>query len=317
MADTVKTQYRASLHPWYVTMEEYLNVLHDHTKTRLMNHSPFWNFMKIFYHGGMKKKDCKKVDEDIRRMINAYNVEQKGFMFGERLRIISVDDVSNIFGVPKEGVMLNAAAHITKPEGNFIINTYFKGDKVTKVMIDDALRVAIHDKKQQKPRDVVCLLTMSIFATFFFCGSGSTLSWKLVETCTDDMTLKNYNWAQIILDYLHQGLSKKKEDKDVALSGCLPLMMYWLGDKTYVGGLNSMNQFYTPTFARWSLPEMHKALVELTNDQLEDMIEAREVDRKPNVVELQSLEDAEIHMEELETPSFGEWVIFTGCRFSY
>ena len=47
------------------------------------------------------------------------------------------------------------------------------------------------------------------------------------------------------------------------------------------------------------------------------MIEAREVDRKPNVVELQSLEDAEIHMEELETPSFGEWVIFTGCRFSY
>ncbi|KAL6199309.1 hypothetical protein ACLB2K_029093 [Fragaria x ananassa] len=250
-------------------------------------------------------------------MINAYNVEQKGFMFGERLRIKSVDDVSNIFGVPKEGVMLNAAGHITKPEGNFIINTYFKGDKVTKVMIDDALRVAIHDKKQQKPRDVVCLLTMSIFATFFFCGSGSTLSWKLVETCTYDMTLKNYNWAQIILDYLHQGLSKKKEDKDVALSGCLPLMMYWLGDKTYVGGLNSMNQFYTPTFARWSLPEMHKALVELTNDQLEDMIEAREVDRKPNVVELQSLEDAEIHMEELETPSFGEWVIFTGCRFSY
>ncbi|KAL6222116.1 hypothetical protein ACLB2K_005508 [Fragaria x ananassa] len=197
-------------------------------------------------------------------MVNAYNVEHKGFMFGERLRIISVDDVSNIFGLPKEGVMLNATTHITKPEGNFIINTYFKGDKVTKVMIDDSLRAAIRDKKQQKPRDVVCLMTMSIFATFIFCGSGSTLSWKLVETCTDDMTLKNYNWAQIILDYHHQGLIKKKEDKDMALSGCLPLML--------------------------------------------DMIEAHEVDRKPDVVELQSLKDGEIHMEELETPSFGEWM---------
>ncbi|KAL6194309.1 hypothetical protein ACLB2K_035393 [Fragaria x ananassa] len=199
MAETIeeernrKTQYRASLHPFYVTMEEFRNELHEYTKTRLMNHSPFWNFMKIFYHGGLKKKDCKKVDEDIKRM---------------------------------EGVMLSATAHITKPEGNFIINTYFKGDKVTKVMIDDALRAAIRDKKQQKPRDV-----------------------------------------------------------------------YWLGDKTYVGGLNIKNQFYTPTFAGWSLPEMHK-----------DMIEARKVDRKPNVVELQSLKDGEIHMEELETPSFGEWM---------
>ncbi|KAL6217331.1 hypothetical protein ACLB2K_010548 [Fragaria x ananassa] len=163
MAETIeeeernrKTQYRASVHPFYVTMEDYRNELHEHTKTRLMNHSPFWYFMKIFYHGGLKKKDCKKVDKDIKKMVNAYNVEQKGFMFGERLRIISVDDVSNIFGVPKEWVMLNAIAHISKPEGNFIINTYFKGDKVTKVMIDDALRAAIRDTKQQRPRDVVC-----------------------------------------------------------------------------------------------------------------------------------------------------------------
>ncbi|XP_024177737.2 protein FAM9A-like [Rosa chinensis] len=155
---------------------------------------------------------------------------------------------------------------------------------------------------------------MSLFVSFLFCTSGSTLSWKLVEICTEWNSWRRYSWATLVLDHLHNGLSKKQEDKDVNLSGCLPLIMYWLAEKTKMGGAIKRNELGSPNFIRWSLVKLHKEMEKLTNEQIEEMFDRKLTDEDLEVAmnDIRGrnrgvASDEELREEDFVTPTFGDW----------
>ncbi|PRQ60973.1 hypothetical protein RchiOBHm_Chr0c19g0500051 [Rosa chinensis] len=191
-----------------------------------LNRTPFWEIIYVFHHGLLKDRECRKVDEDILRMVKTYDVNQKGFLLGERILKITSEDVAICLGMRLEGVTFELNKHHQKPNKNRIIDKYF-GDtkKVTKAMVDSALAESLKDPRNQVSSEVASLIVMSLFVSFLFCTSSSTLSWKLVEIFSDWNSWRRYSWATLVLDHLHNGLSKKQEDKEVNLSGCLPLIM--------------------------------------------------------------------------------------------
>ncbi|KAM5562245.1 neurofilament medium polypeptide-like [Rosa sericea] len=191
-----------------------------------------------------------------------------------------------------------------------MIDKYF-GDakKVTKTMVDSALAESLKDTKNQVPSEVASLIVMNLFVSFLFCTSGSTLSWKLVEIGTEWNSWRRYSWATLVLDHLHNGLSKKQEDKDVNLSGCLPLIM-----KTKMGGAIKRNELGTPNFIRWSLVELHKEMEKLTNEQIEEMFDRKltEEDLEVAMHDMRGrnrgvASDEKLREEDFVTPTFGDW----------
>ncbi|XP_062017675.1 uncharacterized protein LOC133734029 isoform X2 [Rosa rugosa] len=268
-------QYRASLQSFNEKMKTYRKVISPDAIMRLTS-SPFWDIIKVFHLQFLEDSECKKVDEDILRMVRAYDTKKQGFVLDQTVHKITAEDVVTCLGVRLQGVAFPLNKHHQKPKNNGIIDKYFAdAKKVTKVMVDNALKEALKDPKKQVPSDVASLIVMNLFISFLFCTSGYTLSWKLVEVCTDWTSWRQYSWASLILDHLHNGLSKKQQEKDVALSGCLPLIMYWLADKTNIGGAIKRHERATPTFIKWSLVELHKEMVKLTNVQIEKMFDQK------------------------------------------
>ncbi|XP_040366450.1 uncharacterized protein LOC121050475 isoform X2 [Rosa chinensis] len=214
-----------------------------------------------------------------------------------------------------EGVTFELNKHHQKPTKNHIIDKYF-GDakKVTKAMVDSALAESLKDPRNQVASEVASLIVMSLFVSFLFCTSGSTLSWKLVEICTELNSWRRYSWATLVLDHLHNGLCKKQKDKDVNLSGCLPLIMYWLAKKTKMGGAIKKNELGSPNFIRWSLVELHKEMEKLTNEQIEEMFDRKltEEDLEVAMNDIRGrnrgvASDEELREEDFVTPTFGDW----------
>ncbi|XP_040372402.1 neurofilament medium polypeptide-like [Rosa chinensis] len=310
-------QYRASLQSFNEKMKTYKGMISPDVMLRL-NRTPFWEIIFVFYHGLLKDNECRKVDEDIHRMVKTYDVSQKGFLLGERIHKITREDVAICLGMRLEGVTFELNKHHQKPTKNRMIDKYFGGaKKVTKAMIDSALAESLKDPKNQVPSEVASLIVMNLFVSFLFCTSGSTLSWKLVEIGTEWNSWRRYSWATLVLDHLHNGLSKKQEDKDVNLSGCLPLIMYWLAEKTKMGGAIKRNELGSPNFIRWSLIELHKEMEKLTNEQIEEMFDRKLTEedlevamhdirgRNRGVASEESNE--ELREEDFVTPTFGEW----------
>ncbi|XP_024161254.1 uncharacterized protein LOC112168364 isoform X2 [Rosa chinensis] len=268
-------QYRASLQSFNEKMKTYRKVISPDA-IMMLTSSPFWDIIKVFHLQFLEDSECKKVDEDILRMVMAYDTKKQGFVLDQTIHKITAEDVATCLGVRLQGVAFPLNKHHQKPKNNGIIDKYFAdAKKVTKVMVDNALKEALKDPKKQVPIDVASLIVMNLFISFLFCTSGYTLSWKLVEVCTDWTSWRQYSWASLILDHLHNGLSKKQQEKDVALSGCLPLIMYWLADKTNIGGVIKRHERATPTFIKWSLVELHKEMVKLTNVQIEEMFDQK------------------------------------------
>lgn len=328
-------QYRANLIAFHSKMHKYRSVISEDTIMKL-TYSPFWNIIKVFMLEVLTENECRKSEEDITRMVRAYNVEEKGFVFGEKVRRISVEDVARCFGLRNDGIAYDFTKRQGKPEKNAFVDKFFsKSSKVTKLMVEEALEKSLKNPAKQNSTEVSCLIIMYLFITFLFCTSGYTMSWNLVTICTDLRHLRSYSWASMILDHLHLGLKKKTNDKVVALSGCLPLILYWLVDKIDIGGRIERHQTVTePTFMFWSLIEVHKSLVKLTNSELEVMFERKgQKEEVPTVVAatLQEIkdtleqikgnnpdraveaedqhmtEDEDINDEDFETPTFGDW----------
>ena len=91
-------------------------------------------------------------------------------------------------------------------------------------MVEEALEKFLKNQAKQNSTEVSCLIIMYLFINVLFCTYGYTMSWNLVTICMDLRHIRSYSWASMILDHL-LGLKKNNNNKDVALSGYLPLIM--------------------------------------------------------------------------------------------
>ena len=79
----------------------------------------------------------------------SYNVEEKGFVFGEKVRRISVGDVARCFGLRNAGKTFDLTKRQGKPEKNAFIDKFFgKSSKVTKLMVEQSLGKSLKNPKK-------------------------------------------------------------------------------------------------------------------------------------------------------------------------
>lgn len=57
-----------------------------------------------------------------------------------------------------------------------------------------------------------------------FASSGSTLGWSFVKCITDYDTMKKYNWAKGVRDYLLSCLTTSEDGRAHTSSGCVVLI---------------------------------------------------------------------------------------------
>lgn len=79
-------------------------------------------------------------------------------------------------------------------------------------------------KRYGWPMRVTQLLLLHLFTTLLFASSGSTLGWSFVKCITDYDTMKKYNWAKGVRDYLLSCLTTSEDGRAHTSSGCVVLI---------------------------------------------------------------------------------------------
>ncbi|XP_050385153.1 uncharacterized protein LOC126801746 isoform X2 [Argentina anserina] len=279
-----RSEMRSSLHALNAVMFECNKKLAKNDLLEVEKHlarTPFWSIIKKCQL--LTPAQCRKKDSDFQLMIGLYKEEERGFLFPNgSLHRIKEQQVVDILGLNLEGEIYNLSSHSTRPGNNLLIDDCFPNEKSLHVAeVKSALTNALETDPVNHYR-IACLIVMFLFATFLFCETGSGLKWSLVAACTDLEEMSKYSWGKMTLEYLLAQLGKHAKDKDtkdmgtrsetqkVAVSGCMPLVMYWLADQIQIqDAAIAKHKDQTPTFVRWQLNKLH--LDKLTNEQIEGM----------------------------------------------
>jgi hypothetical protein len=113
--------------------------------------------------------------------------------------------------------------------------------------VGSALRTELEDTSNVSPAHVASLLVISLFASFLFSNSVSTITWDFINVACKIKDVNAYNWSLIVLQFLEKGLSKYNKDKPVTLSGCLLLILVSIQNFT------DINNFYSDRLFTWKL----------------------------------------------------------------
>lgn len=190
--------------------------------------TPFWDFISIYDRRLVSKSTAKKSDREIQRLINCYVPKLKKFKFGNKVAEISVSDVAQIFGLqnPKNGLNVPTPLEDSKkPVDNSVGQAFFGNEiRITKSRILDLLDAEVKVKRYGWPMRVTQLLLLHLFTTLLFASSGSTLGWSFVKCITDYDTMKKYNWAKGVRDYLLSCLTTSEDGRAHTSSGCVVLI---------------------------------------------------------------------------------------------
>ncbi|KAL6213656.1 hypothetical protein ACLB2K_013103 [Fragaria x ananassa] len=190
--------------------------------------TPFWDFISIYDKHLVSKSTAKKSDREIQRLIDCYVPKLKKFKFGNKVVEISVYDVEQIFGLqnPKNGINVPTPLEDSKkPVDNSMVQAFFGNEiRITKSRILDLLDAEVKFKRYGWPMRVTQLLLLHLFTTLLFASSGSTLGWSFVKCITDYDTMKKYNWAKGVRDYLLSCLTTSEDGRPHTNSGCVVLI---------------------------------------------------------------------------------------------
>ncbi|KAL6211237.1 hypothetical protein ACLB2K_016464 [Fragaria x ananassa] len=144
----------------------------------------FWEFISIYDRGLVSKSTAKKSDREIQRLINCYVPKLKKFKFGNKLAEISVPDVQQIFG-------------LQNPKNGLNVPTPLEDSK--------------------KPVDNL------VVQDFFHNEVRITKSRILDLRNAEIMTMKKYNWAKGVRDYLLSCMTTSEDGRAHTSSGCVVL----------------------------------------------------------------------------------------------
>lgn len=192
--------------------------------------TPFWKVIQLFVEDKLTFDHITKKDTELTIMLQLYNKQLKAFQFGQRIEKITVDDVSRILGLPKDGKKFVFNKNEKRRDCNVLRQNFGHcGDSITKKVADSSLVIEVEKANPKKTtyndKDAAVLILISFFTSFLFPNTASTLTWDLANACSDLESLNKYNWAAAVLEFLEAGLNKVEANKLVSIQGCLLVIL--------------------------------------------------------------------------------------------
>ncbi|KAK9932268.1 hypothetical protein M0R45_019514 [Rubus argutus] len=177
----------------------------------------------------------------------------------------------------------------------------------TKFQVDYDISQEMKNKEKRDPEHVASLLIISLFTSFLFSNSASTITWDLINIACNVYELKKFNWSAVVLCFLEEGLKKHDKEKPVTLSGCLILILYWFLENTKAKRCIQGREADSPTFTRWLIQKIFDLE---TFKHIPNIAEKGPWNKTEETAKTINLDTDCIDLDddEKETPSFSEWV---------
>ncbi|XP_024172229.1 actin cytoskeleton-regulatory complex protein pan1-like [Rosa chinensis] len=269
-------QYRCNMIAFHDVLHKVYEQLNREEKMRLkaeLKKTPFWNLIEAYDKGLMTKNTTAKSDREMHRLVQCYKPALKKFKFGNKLAEISVSDVHYILGLPNQKSALTVPNPIDdpkKPTDHPLVQRFFANDRrIKKARIMSCIDEQLREKAPGWIENMTKLLLLHLFITLLFASSGSTLGWSFVKCITDIETMRRYNWARAVRDYLLLCLQAATTGKARQISGCVALIPYWICERSTMLVEIKGREAMTPGCVKWSLPQFTKELQKMQVDDIE------------------------------------------------
>lgn len=214
-----QTPYRASLNGIRTLMGE-LKLTVDHK--RIMKKTPFWPIFKAIINAQLTQELCRKSDNMIIRVINAYDPETDGFKMGQNIIRLTRADIAGIFGIrggsEKVNVLYGAREGVDMVKKRRINQT-----RLTSFSLKELIKTHAMSNEQEDMEDFVRLLCAYILHSLFF-PTGSTVKWVCLERVEDLEGLGEYDWNGAILDVLMTSIRQHYHEPR-AVTGCVIVLL--------------------------------------------------------------------------------------------
>ena len=169
-------QQKCNLVAFYKEIKTYKNKISLRTWT-ILQKSGLWPIINPFFMDMVTEEQITKKEIDIAVILQHYDNEEQVFKFGEVTKQITQEDVNRIFGLPMKGKDFQFEKRQNRAD-HPLIRDRFKDCKhaPTKTQVDHALYKEMTNDDGTDPEHVASLLVISLFTSFLFANSASTIS---------------------------------------------------------------------------------------------------------------------------------------------
>ncbi|XP_058225350.1 uncharacterized protein LOC131334384 isoform X2 [Rhododendron vialii] len=260
-----QTAYRSSLNGIRTLFEE-LDLSKGHKK--IMKKTPFWRIFQAIFDKKLTPALCRKSDQMIINIINAYDPATDGFKLGRKSIKLTRADIFNIFGISggSEKVILKYGS---RDSVEMVKRGLITEERLTSSSLKEQVKKYAKGKNKADMEDFVRLLCVYLLHSLFF-PTSTSVKWVYLERIEDLRRLKNYDWCGAILDELMSSV-RQKHNQPRRVSGCVVVLLYWLCEHTNL--VNPVNPEETLGIVKWRTTDLakefgKKSLIELKSKQL-------------------------------------------------
>ncbi|KAF5742812.1 hypothetical protein HS088_TW09G00872 [Tripterygium wilfordii] len=212
-----KPQYRSNLQSVIREIES-LSFRKAHLTE--LKKTPFWYLIHSIINNKLDKHKCRKSDDAIIDLIFFFDAKSRTFYINKKKLNITSDDIRLIFGIRDGGNIIDFGKRTKKIPTEFVRRRFEKCDRLTKVIISDALKLAIQGRQQNDIEDVARLLTLHILVSLFVPNKAQSLGWTYIEYVEDITNVTTYDWSMHILECLYMSLCANANNP-TDVTGCV------------------------------------------------------------------------------------------------
>lgn len=188
----------------------------------LLKKTPFWKIFKTIFDEKIATESFRKSNATICTIISSFDIETNKFRIGGRLLDIEEEQIETIFGL-ECGEEVFSISQKNRQETAFVKRYFGKGKKLTKVLIEKAIKKAINGKQTRDQKDFVKLLCLHICCTLLFPNKGSKLAWFFVNYVEKFEKIGTFNWAKAVKAFLLKSIQKYYASP-MKVIGCVMLL---------------------------------------------------------------------------------------------
>ncbi|XP_038712188.1 uncharacterized protein LOC120006279 [Tripterygium wilfordii] len=252
-----KPQYRSNLQSVIREIES-LSFRKAHLTE--LKKTPFWYLIHSIINNKLDKHKCRKSDDAIIDLIFFFDAKSRTFYINKKKLNITSDDIRLIFGIRDGGNIIDFGKRTKKIPTEFVRRRFEKCDRLTKVIISDALKLAIQGRQQNDIEDVARLLTLHILVSLFVPNKAQSLGWTYIEYVEDITNVTTYDWSMHILECLYMSLCANANNP-TDVTGCVMSLPFWLCEHVEI--IEPMEQEAFPRCLKWDLRKLMKTLKEI------------------------------------------------------
>lgn len=247
------SQYRSNLRAFMMLVKE-IKFRSEHLD--VLRKTPFWLLFNAFITNTTATTRIRKFADGIATIIRSYSANTKGFKLGPKIVSLRDSDICLIFGINSGSTKLNLS-YAKKPNTPFIERRFKETNRLSKPLLEEALKKTVNGKKQHDVEDVARIMCLYICATLLFATSGHTIGWVFVKYIEDLENMKSYAWSSAIRSSLISSIETAYSSPEKA-TGCVIALLYWICEHTTLVQPEDENVF--PRFLKWDLTKLNKKM---------------------------------------------------------